>query len=169
MKHIPIYPMDCTDFSGNGLGLLTPSACRVEERANGLYELTLEMPIAQDGRFRLMQIGRVVKAACPVSPQPLYTYWEGANEALPERQIYAVSPAGGLRLYSRPTSSSASLGRYAQSTEVLLLNADHARYDLVQALPDGAVGYMRRDSLSYSRTLPAQSGASGTVVAVSPA
>ena len=51
---IPIYPETCTDFTTNGLGLLTPIECMVEERAGGLYELTLVHPIDESLRFTLL-------------------------------------------------------------------------------------------------------------------
>ena len=38
MIGIPIYAKDCGDFSTNGICLLRPVSCTVEETANGLYE-----------------------------------------------------------------------------------------------------------------------------------
>ena len=37
-----IYSADCTDFSGNGLGVVQPQSCTVTETLNGEWELTLE-------------------------------------------------------------------------------------------------------------------------------
>ena len=38
---ICVYPADCTDFSSNGLGAVTPMSCTVTETLNGEWELTL--------------------------------------------------------------------------------------------------------------------------------
>jgi len=36
---ICVYPADCTDFSNNGLGAVSPSSCTVTETLNG--EITI--------------------------------------------------------------------------------------------------------------------------------
>ena len=46
-----IYPSDCTDFSGNGLGVVSPQTCTVTETLNGEWELTLEHPIDEYGKW----------------------------------------------------------------------------------------------------------------------
>ena len=38
---ICVYPADCTDFSNNGLGAVTPMSCTVTETLNGEWQLTL--------------------------------------------------------------------------------------------------------------------------------
>ena len=43
---ICIYPPDCTDFSTNGAGTLTPSSCTVTETLNGEYRhILLRTPL----------------------------------------------------------------------------------------------------------------------------
>ena len=42
---ICVYPADCTDFSTNGNGTLSPLSAEVTETLNGEYELTLVHPI----------------------------------------------------------------------------------------------------------------------------
>ena len=39
-----VYPVDCTDFSGNGLGSLSPVSALVKETLNGAYELEVVHP-----------------------------------------------------------------------------------------------------------------------------
>ena len=46
---ICIYPADCTDFSNNGLGAVTPMSCTVTETLNGEWELTLVHDIDECG------------------------------------------------------------------------------------------------------------------------
>ncbi len=39
---ICVYDPECTDFSTNGLGVVTPVSCEVTETLNGEYEVKLE-------------------------------------------------------------------------------------------------------------------------------
>ena len=45
-----VYPPDCTDFSTNGNGALSPISCEVTETLNGEYEVTLVHPIDEAGK-----------------------------------------------------------------------------------------------------------------------
>ena len=54
---ICIYPPDCTDFSTNGAGTLTPSSCTVTETLSGEYEVTLEHPIDEAGKWTRLSVG----------------------------------------------------------------------------------------------------------------
>ena len=47
-----VYPDDCTDFSGNGLGTISPSSALVKETLNGEYELEIVHPIDRTGKWR---------------------------------------------------------------------------------------------------------------------
>lgn len=42
---ICVYAPDCTDFSTNGLGPVSPQSATVTETLNGEYELTLVHPL----------------------------------------------------------------------------------------------------------------------------
>ena len=48
---ICVYPADCTDFSTNGNGTLSPLTAVVTETLNGEYEVTLEHPIDESGKW----------------------------------------------------------------------------------------------------------------------
>ena len=48
---ICVYPADCTDFSSNGLGVVTPMSCTVTETLNGEWELTLVHDIDERGKW----------------------------------------------------------------------------------------------------------------------
>ena len=39
---ICVYESDCTDFSNNGLGAVTPMSCTVTETLNGEWELPIQ-------------------------------------------------------------------------------------------------------------------------------
>ena len=49
---ICVYPADCTDFSTNGNGALSPTSATVTETLNGEYELQLEHPIDENGKWQ---------------------------------------------------------------------------------------------------------------------
>ena len=67
---ICIYPPDCTDFFGNGLGVLTPQSCTVTETLNGEYELTLEHPLDSGGKWMKLSEGRILRAPVPAGMTP---------------------------------------------------------------------------------------------------
>ena len=48
---ICVYPANCTDFSNNGLGVVTPMSCTVTETLNGEWELTLVHDIDERGKW----------------------------------------------------------------------------------------------------------------------
>jgi len=44
-----VYPANCTDFSNNGMGVISPSSAIVKETLNGSYELAKDS--ARTGRL----------------------------------------------------------------------------------------------------------------------
>ena len=66
---ICVYTPDCTDFSGNGIGPVTPMSCTVTETLNGEWELTLTHPLDDAGKWR-----RLVEGCIPVSYTHLDVY-----------------------------------------------------------------------------------------------
>ena len=62
---ICVYAPDSTDFTGNGLGPVSPLSCTVTETLNGEWELTLEHPLDDAGKWR-----RLVEAASCARPCP---------------------------------------------------------------------------------------------------
>ena len=73
---ITIYPPKCEDFSTNGLGILTPLECTIEEQAAGMYELKLVHPIDSTLRWAQITAGCILRAPVPVRESPLYEYLE---------------------------------------------------------------------------------------------
>ena len=57
---ICIYPPSAEDFTTNGLGILTPLECTVEEVAAGKYELELVQPINDSLRWTQLQAGCII-------------------------------------------------------------------------------------------------------------
>ena len=64
---ICVYPADCTDFSTNGNGVLTPLTAQVTETLNGEYELQLTHPIDAQGKWRRLVEGCILRAPVPAA------------------------------------------------------------------------------------------------------
>ena len=54
---ICVYPADCSDFSTNGNGTLSPLSAAVTETLNGEYELQLVHPIDEAGKWQRLVEG----------------------------------------------------------------------------------------------------------------
>ena len=67
-----IYAPLADDFTTNGLGILTPLECTVEEQAAGMYELEMVHPIDNTLRWMQIQNGCIIKVPTPVRENPLY-------------------------------------------------------------------------------------------------
>ena len=67
---ICVYPVDCTDFSTNGNGTLSPLSAEVTETLNGEYELTLVHPIDEAGKWQRLVEGCILRAPVPAAMTP---------------------------------------------------------------------------------------------------
>lgn len=67
---ICVYPAACTDFSGNGLGVVQPQSCTVTETLNGEWELTLVHPIDEYGKWTRLSEGNILRAPVPAAMTP---------------------------------------------------------------------------------------------------
>ena len=67
---ICVYPADCTDFSTNGNGTLTPLSAEVTETLNGEYELTLVHPIDDAGKWQRLVEDCILSAPVPAATTP---------------------------------------------------------------------------------------------------
>ena len=67
---ICVYPASCTDFSGNGLGVVTPMSCTVTETLNGEWELTLVHDIDERGKWKRLSEGCILRAPVPAAMTP---------------------------------------------------------------------------------------------------
>lgn len=153
MLAIPIYPIDCLDFSTNGTCLLQPTECMVEETANGLYELSMELPIEEDGRFTLVTNGAILKVVCPVRESPLYeadATGTDVETTTVTRHIYRVNTSSG-RLHLRQKPSGKVLSKWKKGTEVTLLSSAESPWYKVSIVSGGATGYMHSNYLVHAR------------------
>ena len=155
MIAIPLYSKSCSDFSTNGLCLIQPIECTVEETANGLYELTMELPIEEDGRFSLVQPGAIVKVPTPARESPLYeleAVTQQVTTTTVTRRIYKVN-VSRARLRQKASSSGKTLSKHKKGVEVTLLDGSGSTWWKVSILKGGATGYMLASDLRYSRTV----------------
>ena len=67
---ICLYPEDCLDFTTNGLAVLTPSSATVKETLNGNYELTLEHPIDDHGKWSRLKAGPSMRKLAGLKSKP---------------------------------------------------------------------------------------------------
>ena len=150
---ICVYAANCTDFSNNGLGLVTPQSCTVTETLNGEYELTLVHPIDEQGKWTRLAEGCILRAPVPAAMTPqvgLVTqqYQTTTYDIL----IYKVSTSSDpLRLRSGTGTNYRILGKYKKGTEVVVLNRGNSSWFEVTC-PDGKHGYMSSQYLTYVRT-----------------
>lgn len=150
---IYVYPASCTDFSNNGLGILSPLSCLVTETLNGEWELTLVHPIDDLGKWQRLSEGNILRAPVPAAMTPqvnLVTqqYQTTTYDVL----IYKVSTnRDPLRLRSGTGTNYKILGKYKKGTEVVVLNQTNSSWYEVTC-PDGKHGYMSTQYLTYVRT-----------------
>nr|DAH18705.1 MAG TPA: Minor structural protein 4 [Caudoviricetes sp.] len=146
---ICIFDKKATDFSGNGIGPLTPSKCEATETLNGSWELTLTHPLDEIGKWTRLQPGRIIKAPVPAAPAYAATKPSGSAET---RKVYKVSTSTGERLHLRqsPSMSAKILSRYKNGTEVSAIAESGSWMEVTT--PDGKHGYMWAKSLTFVRT-----------------
>ena len=150
---ICIYPANCTDFSGNGLGIVQPQSCTVTETLNGEWELTLEHHIDEEGRWTRLAEGNILRAPVPAAMTPqIGLVSQQVQTATHDVLIYEVSTQRDpLRLRSGTGTDYRILGKYQKGTEVMVLNKTTSSWYEVTC-PDGKHGYMSSEYLTYVRT-----------------
>ena len=156
-----VYSPDCTDFSGNGLGTISPSSALVKETLNGEYELEVVHPLDDVGKWRRLVEGYIVRAPVPASMTPQVKL---APQTASGGMVYRVSTGRDpLRLRSGTGTNYSILGKYTKGTEVVVLAQTTSSWYEVSC-PDGKHGYMASQYLTYVRTLPAPAQAAREVI-----
>ena len=122
---ICVYAPNCTDFSTNGLGAISPSSCTVTETLNGEWELTLEHPLDAQGKWRRLIEGNILRAPVPAAMTPqVKLVPPGSGKA-----IYKVSTSRDpLRLRSGTGTKYKILGKYKKGTEVIVLSTANSSW-----------------------------------------
>lgn len=89
---ICIYETGDKDYTGNGLGVLTPTACAVTEEAGGRWELAVTLPVTDDLKSRLLSRGRVIRAPVPAMTTPALTVLRTKQEAVASEGLAVYAP-----------------------------------------------------------------------------
>ena len=150
---ICVYPANCTDFSNNGLGAVTPMSCTVTETLNGEWELTLVHDIDERGKWTRLSEGRILRAPVPAAMTPsVDLVTQQYQTSTYDVQIYKITTKSGpLHLRSGTGTNYRILGKYKKGREVIVLNKTTSSWYEVTA-PDGKHGYMASQYLTFQRT-----------------
>ena len=150
---ICVYPADCTDFSNNGLGAVTPMSCTVTETLNGEWELTLVHDIDERGKWTRLSEGCILRAPVPAAMTPsVDLVTQQYQTSTYDVQIYKITTRSGpLHLRSGTGTNYRILGKYKKGREVIVLNKTTSSWYEVTA-PDGKHGYMASQYLTFQRT-----------------
>ena len=150
---ICVYPADCTDFSGNGLGVVQPQSCTVTETLNGEWELTLEHPIDEYGKWMRLSEGNILRAPVPAAMTPQMTLVTQQYQTQTyDVEIYTVTTQRDpLRLRSGTGTNYKILSKYKKGTEVIVVSKPSSSWYEVTC-PDGRHGYMSAEYLTHART-----------------
>lgn len=150
---ICVYPANCTDFSGNGLGAVTPMSCTVTETLNGEWELTLVHDIDERGKWTRLSEGCILRAPVPAAMTPsVDLVTQQYQTSTYDVQIYKITTKSGpLHLRSGTGTNYRILGKYKKDREVIVLNKTTSSWYEVTA-PDGKHGYMASQYLTFQRT-----------------
>ena len=150
---ICVYPADCTDFSSNGLGVVTPMSCTVNETLNGEWELTLVHDIDERGKWMRLAEGCILRAPVPAAMTPrVGLVTQQYQTSTYDVQIYKITTKSGpLHLRSGTGTNYKILGKYKKGREVIVLNKTTSSWYEVTA-PDGKHGYMASQYLTFKRT-----------------
>lgn len=102
-----LYDKDETDFLDNGICVLSPSQCSVAEVAGGKYELHLEHPFDENGKYLMLAEEYLIKAPVPPMTIPEIT--------LPETKVLKTNKS--TYLYSK-----LPVTKYPSATETKIQN-----------------------------------------------
>ena len=156
-----VYPADCTDFSSNGMGVISPSSAIVKETLNGSYELEIVHPYDVNGKWQRLMEGYIVRAPVPSAMTPQVKLAPASSSS---GMVYRVSTnRDPLRLRSGTGTKYKILGKYKKGTQVIVLAKTTSSWYEVTC-PDGKHGYMSASYLTYVKTLPAPTQAAAEVV-----
>ena len=154
---ITIYAPDAADFSTLGLGALEPYEVTIEERAGGMYTLSMVHPMDDGGKWMDIAAGCILKAPAPVRETPLVESeivgeGEATEPVTVTRKIYKVRTNTGANLHLRqgPSTSTRILSKYRPGTEVVVFSQANG-WGQVIVRASGATGYMSMQYLVYVR------------------
>ena len=166
---ICVYPADCTDFSSNGNGALSPLTAIVTETLNGEYELQLVHPIDEAGKWQRLVEGCILRAPVPAAMTPRVNFTAPGDDNRTEVwRIHtdfagAETRKGTLNLRSGPGRDYKILAAYKNTALVQVIAKTNASWYEVTA-PDGKHGYMSTTYLVFDHAEGSASQATSSVV-----
>ena len=167
---ICVYQADCTDFSTNGNGTLSPISATVTETLNGEYELQLEHPIDENGKWQRLIEGCILRAPVPAAMTPAVNYHAAGSSSIGKEiwridtDIPTASVRGGtLRMRNGPGDKYKVLANYKNGSIVQVLNKTNSSWYECTA-PDGKHGYFSTKYLALERTETSYEAAVNSVV-----
>lgn len=168
---ICIYAPNATDFTNNGLGILTPIECTVSKQAAGMWQLKLMQPIDNTFRWAQIQAGFLIKAPCPVRESPEIVEEiipEGSTETTVTQELYeVVNTYVGVHLRKGPGTKYKSIGIKRNGEKVVKLGMSGSSWMKVCMVDGGATGYMSTKYLApYETKVETVSKATGSRVVI---
>ena len=166
---ICVYPADCTDFSTNGNGTISPLTAEVTETLNGEYELTVVHPIDDAGKWQRLVEGCILRAPVPAATTPRVHFTAPGDDSGTEiYRIHTDFPGaetrkGTLNLRSGPGRNYKILAAYKNTLTVQVIAKTSASWYEVTA-PDGKHGYMDTTYLVFDHQEGSASEAVSSVV-----
>ncbi len=156
-----VYSPDCTDFSGNGMGTISPYSALVKETLNGEYELEIVHPLDDTGKWHRLMEGYIIRVPVPAAMTPTVKLTPQTSTS---GMVYKVSTnRDPLHLRSGTGTKYKILGKYKKGTQVIVLAKTTSSWYEVTC-PDGKHGYMSASYLTYVKTLPAPEQAAKEIV-----
>lgn len=147
---ICVYDQSCTDFSTNGLGLLTPTECTVTEELNGAWEVKLVQPIDDTNRWAQLYAGAVIKLPVPVRDNPIYDHIDTTETSI-TRNVYAVSKKSA-NTYAKTSTKATKYSVLKKGAEVVLLETPSKGWYKVCVVSGGQICYVQSKMFKFSRT-----------------
>lgn len=151
---ITIYEHNEENFASLGMGALSPITCDVVWVEGGQYDLTLQHPIKDDGKWMMIANERILRVPSPVRESPYVEFTAAEQtESTISREIYKVStPKGGrLNLRQGADMNARILTSYKPGTEVEK-TGQSGDWTRVIVLNGGKTGWMYTAYLKYVRT-----------------
>ena len=169
---ITLHAEGSQDYSNNGICILLPTECKIEEQGGGLYELTLTHPITDDLRAQSLQRGMLIKAPVPARETPLITNWHEGNAGTPGHVIYetniTTSGTGGyVRIYTKANTDSKVLQKLRNGVE-FIYHGDIGSNWVKGTSAEGNTGYLYKANVRYKRTEPEVPGSPAYNTVVQP-
>ena len=170
IQTICVYPPDCTDFSTNGSGVITPISAEVTETLNGEYELQLEHPIDPEGKWQRLIEGCILRAPVPAAMTPAVEYCSAALSG-GGKEIWRIhtdfpeaeTRGGTLRLRNGPGNSYRVLATYKNHSLVQVLSKTNESWYECTA-PDGKHGWFSTKYLVFDHAEGSSGAAADSVV-----